>query len=123
MPDTTITERLRDLLPGRYGDVASDAIAMIHSQAVAIEMAYGLLWRITIDMQSRPGWLTYQARQALLELLDRDGQARGIEAARLLEESRNNPRLAVVAESRKNPRTAASGSVNYLTKQNDPYRD
>jgi hypothetical protein len=74
----------------------------------SIELAYGLLWRITINMQSRPGWLTYQARQALLAQLDRDGQARGITAARLLEESRNNPRTAgtmtlIPREDRGNP--------------------
>lgn len=54
----------------------------------AVELAYGLLWLApdTEDPEGRPAGFeqtcTALARLALLEHLDRAGQARGIEAAR-----------------------------------------
>jgi hypothetical protein len=50
----------------------------------AIELAYGLLWRCAVDRRTADGRRIYQARQALLGQLDRDGQARGIDAAQAL---------------------------------------
>jgi hypothetical protein len=48
----------------------------------AIELAYGLLWVVGCDRSTRNGNALYLARKAIYELLDRDGQARGITAAR-----------------------------------------
>ena len=55
----------------------------------AIELAYGLLWRCAVDRRTADGRRIYQARQALLGQLDRDGQARGIDAAQALMHSRS----------------------------------
>lgn len=48
----------------------------------AIELAYGLLWIVGCDRSHKDGQSLYLARKALYERLDRDGQARGITAAR-----------------------------------------
>ncbi len=48
----------------------------------AIELAYGLLWEISMDTRSPTGLRVSLARRALLEQLDRAGQARGIALAR-----------------------------------------
>ena len=49
----------------------------------AIELAYGLLWLVPIDKRLRAeDHMISLARKTLLEELDRDGQARGITAAR-----------------------------------------
>ena len=50
----------------------------------AIELAYGLLWRCAVDRRTADGQRIYLARKALLGQLDRDGQARGIDAAQAL---------------------------------------
>lgn len=47
-----------------------------------IELAYGLLWSASCDRSTHDGHAVYLARKALLEHLDKDGQARGITAAR-----------------------------------------
>ena len=52
--------------------------------AQAIELAYGLLWRCGCDRRTGDGERIYQARQSLLAQFDRDGQARGIDAAQAL---------------------------------------
>lgn len=46
------------------------------------ELAYGLLWIVGCDRSTDSGQALYLARKALYEQLDRDGQARGITAAR-----------------------------------------
>jgi hypothetical protein len=56
--------------------------------AQAIELAYGLLWRCGCDRRTGDGERLYQARQALLAQLDRDGQDRGITAAQALMHAR-----------------------------------
>jgi hypothetical protein len=48
----------------------------------AMELAYGLLWVVGCDRSTKNGNALYLARKALYECLDRDGQARGITAAR-----------------------------------------
>lgn len=48
----------------------------------AIELAYGLLWVVGCDRSTKDGNALYLARKALYERLDRDGQYRGIDAAR-----------------------------------------
>jgi len=50
--------------------------------AAAIELAYGLLWHVAIDRRDPDLAYVSLARRTLLEQLDRDGQRRGIEAAR-----------------------------------------
>jgi hypothetical protein len=52
------------------------------ARTLAIELAYGLLWSVGIDRATHDGQALYLARKALLEHLDKDGQARGITAAR-----------------------------------------
>ncbi len=53
------------------------------ADAGAIELAYGLLWHVPVDTRTSAGRNTSLARKALLGLLDKDGQARGITAARV----------------------------------------
>lgn len=48
----------------------------------AIELAYGLLWMVGCDKSTKRGEALYLARKALYERLDRQGQAKGITAAR-----------------------------------------
>ena len=48
----------------------------------AIELAYGLLWVVGCDRSTPSGQALYLARKALFGRLDKDGQARGITAAR-----------------------------------------
>lgn len=47
-----------------------------------IELAYGLLWSLSIDTTTAEGAQISKARRNLLVLLDKQGQARGITAAR-----------------------------------------
>ena len=61
----------------------------------AIEFAYGMLWHCTLDNRTWNGLAMQAARQALLEQIDRDGQARGITLARTLLESRTIYRTEV----------------------------
>jgi hypothetical protein len=48
----------------------------------AVELAYGLLWHVTFSNRTPAGQAIHGARKALLEQIDRDGQRRGIEAAK-----------------------------------------
>lgn len=48
----------------------------------AVELAYGLLWVVGCDRSTKDGQSLYLARKALFERLDREGQSRGIDAAR-----------------------------------------
>jgi hypothetical protein len=48
----------------------------------AIELAYGLLWIAGFDRSAKDGSALYLARNALYEQLDKEGQSRGIAAAR-----------------------------------------
>lgn len=47
-----------------------------------IELAYGLLWTLQIDTTTAEGAQISKARRNLLVILDKQGQARGITAAR-----------------------------------------
>ena len=60
--------------------------------ASAIELAYGLLWLPPVDREEAGGWLASEARKVLLRQIGRDGQARGIEAARPMLEAELNRR-------------------------------
>ena len=48
----------------------------------AMELAYGLLWMVGCDRGTKDGQALYLARKALYERMNREGQARGITAAR-----------------------------------------
>lgn len=52
--------------------------------ASKLETVYGLLWSMPIDTTTLNGRAASLARKLLLEELDKEGQARGIDAARLL---------------------------------------
>lgn len=54
---------------------------LIAAQATGIELAYGLLWLCPCDRATVNGERIYQARQALLAVLDREGKLRGLRAA------------------------------------------
>jgi hypothetical protein len=75
----------------------------------AIELAYGLLWHCSSDRRSGDGLAMQVARQALLDQLDRDGQARGIAAAR-----------AAIERSRTLSRTAPDIIAKVLEAQDEP---
>ncbi len=57
----------------------------------AIELAYGLLWDTWLADTSRAGLAIKLARQALLEHLDKAGQARGISLAKAAMTALHNP--------------------------------
>jgi hypothetical protein len=80
--------------------------------ARAIELAYGLLWHAQTDTRTPEGMSINLARLALLEQLDRDGQARGLTLARRAIDAGLDQRRA--RESRTNPRTASPGFANAL---------
>jgi hypothetical protein len=48
----------------------------------AMELAYGLLWVVGCDRSTEAGQCLYLARKALYERMNKEGQARGITAAR-----------------------------------------
>src|SRR5689334_20536634 len=56
--------------------------AIEQSKLRVIELAYGILWTAPVDTRTPEGLRISLARQALLEHIDRDGQARGITAGR-----------------------------------------
>ncbi|WP_440640238.1 hypothetical protein ACSHT2_02525 [Bradyrhizobium sp. PUT101] len=58
------------------------ALAIRRSQSEAIELAYGLLWHVSVDNGTERGRCITMARLAMLEQIDKPGQARGITAAR-----------------------------------------
>ncbi len=67
--------RLPDASLARVPNIIRQSIAeVIEDQQTAIERAYGILWR---DPDAAKG----HTRKLLLELLDKDGQARGIDWA------------------------------------------
>jgi hypothetical protein len=84
--------------------------------AAAIELAYGLLWHISTDNRTWNGLATQTARETLLAQLDRDGQARGITAAKA-------KFLEFTADPRKNPRTADEAFAKYLPNLDNPHAD
>jgi hypothetical protein len=47
-----------------------------------VEIIYGLLWLVTIDTTTVAGTAVSLARRTALGLIDKDGQARGIEVAK-----------------------------------------
>ncbi len=64
-----------------YGE-ADDAYVLMADLKAKVELAYGLLWTTSCDRATSNGKALYLARKALLEQLDKDGQARGITVAR-----------------------------------------
>lgn len=78
-------EQLEMLKPGSTAqpEIPKGMFATLRSSQETLELAYGLLWCVPVDRSTEPGRLVSMARKALLEHLDRDGQARGITAARL----------------------------------------
>lgn len=75
-------------------EVAANArlIASAPELKAAVELAYGLLWVVGCNKDTPDGSALYLARKVLFERLDRDGQMRGITAARefLTKPSRTN---------------------------------
>ncbi len=57
-----------------------------------IELAYGLLWTLEIDTTTAEGAQLSKARRNLLVLLDKQGQSRGITAARTALANSHPPR-------------------------------
>ena len=47
-----------------------------------VEIIYGLLWLMEIDTTTVNGMAASLARKTALEMIDKDGQARGIEIAK-----------------------------------------
>jgi hypothetical protein len=47
-----------------------------------IEIIYGLLWLVEVDTSTVSGMAASLARKTLLEMIDKDGQARGISIAK-----------------------------------------
>lgn len=88
-------------------DAAPAAAPARQEAAAAIELAYGLLWHISTDNRTWNGLAMQTARQTLLAQLDRDGQARGIAAAKA-------QFLEFTADPRKNPRTSERWPPNPL---------
>lgn len=69
------------------GDEGDEAYMVLELRK-QVELAYGLLWIVGCDRSTPNGNALYFARKALYEKLDKDGQARGITAARdLLEKN------------------------------------
>ncbi len=52
-------------------------------QQKAINLAYGLLWHMEIDRNGDNLWLASEARKALLAVMSKDDQLRGIDAAKM----------------------------------------
>lgn len=110
--------RLLRVIPGHGPCVFSDAeqleiVARLRASA-AIELAYGLLWLAPTDRDTRVGELAYQARQALLPHLDREGRMRGLRAAQDVLPAPASP--AASRESRTNPRTEPSALLKALNR-------
>lgn len=79
-------EQLEMLQPGstKRPEIPEGMFAPMHTPQMAIELAYGLLWLAPVDRTTHIGFLASEARKALLSVLDRNGQERGITAARAL---------------------------------------
>jgi hypothetical protein len=86
--------------------------APVPAASRAIELSYGLLWHCSSDRRSGDGLAMQVARQALLYQLNRDGQARGIAAAR-----------AAIERSRTLSRTAPDIIAKVLEAQDEPKSD
>ncbi len=67
-----------------------------------LEIIYGLLWLAKVDKTTVTGMATSLARKTALEMIDKDGQARGIEIARRA--VRGNMMQAIPTEPPINPR-------------------
>lgn len=67
---------------GKLTEQAQAERGSLDAAKQAIELAYGLLWGVGCDRSTKNGNALYLARKALYERLDRDGQTRGITAAR-----------------------------------------
>jgi hypothetical protein len=97
------------------GSETGDQIAAaLERQQAAIELAYGLLWLCPTDRNTRAGELAYQARQALLPPLDRDGKLRGLQAAQ---------DMLPAPQPRTNSRTVDAAVANRLMNWGKPRRD
>jgi Lar family restriction alleviation protein len=53
------------------------------AELAAVQLAYGLLWHMSIDNRDPNLKLASDARKALLSTLSKDGQLRGIDAAKM----------------------------------------
>lgn len=84
-------DEISALTADRHAELARAERCSLDAAVQAIELAYGLLWIIGCDRSTKDGNALYLARKALYERLDRDGQARGITAAR--EALERNPPL------------------------------
>jgi hypothetical protein len=56
---------------------------MSKTPMTAIQLAYGLLWHMTIDNHDPNLKLASDARKALLAVMSKDDQLRGIDAAKM----------------------------------------
>jgi len=79
---TKHVEKLESEVREAYG-TADDYAYLLSELRTKVELAYGLLWMVGCDRSTKNGNALYLARKALYEQLDKDGQARGITAARL----------------------------------------
>lgn len=61
---------------------ADDIALMLADLKKQVELAYGLLWIVGCDRSTKHGQALYLARKTLYEQIDKEGQARGIDAAR-----------------------------------------
>jgi hypothetical protein len=89
------------LARGALGDpelVATEILAALAPSIEAIELAYGLLWGTPVYTRTPEGLAISLARQALLDQLDGDGQARGIARARKAFEAARDSRKNSRAE-------------------------
>lgn len=55
----------------------------------AVELAYGFLWHMTIDRRLASDLLALEARRTLIKAIGKDGQERGIAAAKAWMRERN----------------------------------
>lgn len=55
---------------------------MSDEERAAVELAYGLLWHQTLDTYNASDRLASEARRTLMRAIGKDGQARGIDAAK-----------------------------------------
>jgi hypothetical protein len=73
-------------IPGHRADTIADQLreagaALTETQA-KIEIIYGLLWLMEIDTTTVTGMAASLARKTVLEMVDKDGQERGISIAK-----------------------------------------
>lgn len=55
---------------------------MTDQEKANVEIIYGLLWLMPVNMETQAGMATHLARKIALDMIDKEGQARGIEIAK-----------------------------------------